>query len=84
MSKIYVRERTHIGRGAGRPRFVIVAVEGTELKFYAPHIRKSELDALATDLSLQVVYLPRGEKADQDDVREGNGKGRRRRQHTLD
>ncbi len=84
MSKIFVRERTHIGRGAGRPRFAIVAIEGTDLRFYTPHIRKSELEALATDLSIQVVYLPRGEKADQEDVREGNGKGRRRRQRNPD
>ena len=43
MSKIFVRERRHIGQGAGRPRFAIVAIEGADLKVYAPHIRKAEL-----------------------------------------
>jgi len=84
MSKIFVRERTHIGRGAGRPRFAIVALEGTDLKIYTPHIRKSELEALVAELGIQVVYLPRGEKAGQEDVSEGTGKGRRRRQRNQD
>jgi len=84
MSKIFVRERTHIGRGTGRPRFAIVALEGTDLKVYAPHIRKSELEALSTELGIQVVYLPRGENSDQEKVSEGTGKGRRRRQRNQD
>ena len=84
MSKIFVRERTHIGRGAGRPRFAIVALEGTDLKIYTPHIRKSELEALVAESGIQVVYLPRGEKAGQEDVSEGTGKGRRRHQRNQD
>jgi len=84
MSKIFVRERTHVGRGAGCPRFAIVAVEGTDLKVYTPHIRKSELEALVAESGVQVVYLPRGEKADQEEVLEGTGRGRRRRQRNQD
>ena len=84
MSKIFVRERTRVGRGAGRPRFAVVAVEGAELKVYTPHIRKSELEFLATELSVQVIYLPRGEKSDEEEVQEGTGKGRRRRQRDRD
>jgi hypothetical protein len=81
MSKIFVRERRHIGQGAGRPRFAIVAVEGADLKVYAPHVRKAELEKLAEALSAEVVYLPRGEKAESEPAEEeaGKGKGKRRR-----
>lgn len=78
MSKIFVRERRHIGQGAGRPRFAIVAVEGAELKVYAPHIRKAELEKLAEAIGAEVVYLPRGEKTEKE-VGEEAGKGKRRR-----
>jgi hypothetical protein len=84
MSKIFVRERTHIGRGAGRPRFAIVAVEGTELKIYTPHIRKSEIEALVAETGVQVFHLPRGKEADQEDIQEGTGKGHRRRMRNQD
>jgi len=79
MSKIFVRERRDIGKGAGRPRFAIIAVEGADLKVYAPHIRKAELEKLAEDIGAQIVYLPRGEKAGQEEGGEEAGKGKRRR-----
>ena len=79
MSKIFVRERRHIGQGAGRPRFAIVAVEGADLKVYAPHIRKSELHKLAEAVGAEVVYLPRGDKAGDEEVEQEAGKGKRRR-----
>jgi len=78
MSKIFVRERRHIGQGAGRPRFAIVAIEGADLKVYAPHIRKAELEKLAEAIGAEVVYLPRGEKTEQEEDKEA-GKGKRRR-----
>jgi hypothetical protein len=79
MSKIFVRERRHIGQGAGRPRFAIVAVEGADLKVYAPHIRKAELEKLAEELKAEIVYLPRGEKAGNEQSEDEAGKGKRRR-----
>jgi cysteine synthase len=79
MSKIFVRERRQIGQGAGRPRFAIVAIEGVDLKVYAPHIRKVELEKLAEAVGAEVVYLPRGEKVGEEESREEAGKGRRRR-----
>jgi hypothetical protein len=79
MSKIFVRERRDIGQGAGRPRFAIIAVEGADLKVYAPHIRKAELEKLAEEVGAQIVYLPRGEKAGQEEHNEEAGKGKRRR-----
>ena len=76
MSKIFVRERRQIRRGAGKPRFAVVAVEGPELKVFLPHIRKAELEALAGAVGAEIVYLPRGEKAGEDEGKEGGGRGR--------
>jgi len=63
MVKIFVRERRKISKGAGRPRFAIVATEGTDLKLIAPHIRKYELEALASAVGAEVTYLARAEKS---------------------
>ncbi len=76
MAKIFVRERTHIGKGEGRPRFAIVGVEGSDLKFFQIHIRKSELDAIAQSIGAEVVELPRGTGQD---VGEGSGGGKRQK-----
>jgi len=78
MSKIFVRERRHAGRGTGRPRFAIVAVQGADLKVFKPRIRKAELEMLAAETGAEIVYLPcgaglpRGEQAE-----EPQGKARR-------
>ena len=60
MSRIFVRKRRHSGPGAGRPQFAVVAVEGAELTFYRPYLRRSELEALAEAIGAEVVYLPAG------------------------
>jgi hypothetical protein len=77
MSKIFVRERQNVGQGAGRPRFAVMAVEGTDLKIYTQLIRMFELEKLAEAVGAEVVYLPRGEKAGEQE--HGEGKRRRRR-----
>lgn len=64
MSTIFVRERRHVGEGAGRPRFAIVAAFGTDLHIYQTHIRKDELEKLAEAVAAEIIYLPRGEKAE--------------------
>jgi hypothetical protein len=79
MAKIYVRERTNVGKGAGRPRFAVVAVEGTDLRFYTQHMRKIELEKLAETVGAELVYLPRGEKAGEEGGSQGRGGKRRRR-----
>ncbi len=73
MGKLFVRERSRVGRGAGMPRFVIVAVTGTDLRLFAMHIRKVELEKLAEETGLEIVYLPRGENADKDENAEHDG-----------
>ncbi|MEN6342852.1 MAG: hypothetical protein ABFC89_09865 [Methanospirillum sp.] len=55
--KIYVRERTKVGEGVRQPRYVILAVAGGDLTFYAHHFRKTELERLASDCGAELVYL---------------------------
>ncbi len=77
MSKIFVRERRQVGPGAGMPRFAIVATLGTDLRVFARHIRKAELEKLAEACDAEVVYLPRGEHAGEEEAEHGkHGHGR--------
>lgn len=76
MSKIFVRERRHAGRGTGRPRFAIVAVHGIDLNVFQPRVRRAELEAIAAETGAEIIYLPRGEHAD-----EPQSKGRRGHHH---
>lgn len=83
MAKIFVRNRRRYGKGAGRPRFAIVAVEGLDLKVYARHIRRKELEALAESVSAEVIYLPGGDESQDDQAEEGDG-GRHRHRRRQD
>jgi hypothetical protein len=76
MTKIFVRERNRVGKGEGLPRFAIVGVQGSDLKFFQLHVRKSELDAIAQAAGAEVVMLPRGTGKD---VGDGSGGGKRER-----
>ncbi len=55
--KIYVRERTKVGEGVRQPRYIVLAVTGGDLKVYAHHWRKTELEQIASDLGAELVYL---------------------------
>jgi hypothetical protein len=74
MAKIFVRERARVGKGEGLPRFAIVGVHGSDLKFFQLHVRKSELDAIAQAVGAEVVMLPRGTG---ENAGEGSGGGQR-------
>ncbi len=76
MAKIFVRERTRVGKGEGLPRFAIVGVQGSDLKFFQLHLRKSELDAIAQTVGAEIVMLPRGTG---ENAGEGSGGGKRQR-----
>lgn len=56
-AKIYVRERRKIEKGEKKPRFRVLGVSGADLKLYARHIRKQEIDQLAKSVGAEVVYL---------------------------
>jgi hypothetical protein len=58
------------------PRFAVVGVEGSDLKFFQLHVRKSELDAIALSIGAEVVMLPRGTG---EDVGDGSGGGKRKK-----
>jgi hypothetical protein len=77
MSKIFVRERRNVGRGSGTPRFEIVAVTGVDLRVYHSHVRKVEVEKIASDLAAEIVYLPRGE-GEGEAAQEGRGRKRGR------
>ncbi len=79
MTKIFVRHRRHVGKGAGRPRFAIVAVQG-DLKIFKTRVRRAELEKIAAEAGAEIVYLPRGEQADGPEAEGGKGQRRRRRQ----
>ena len=79
MSRLFVRERQNVGKGAGRPRLEILAVEGVDLKVNHTPIRKVELETLAADIGAEIVYLPRGEGDGDGGEQRGAGGGRRRR-----
>jgi hypothetical protein len=51
-------------------------VEGSDLKFFQLHIRKSELDAIAQSIGAEVVMLPRGTG---EDAGKGSGGGKRQK-----
>lgn len=76
MAKIFVRERSRIGKGEGRPRFAVVGVEGNDLKFFQVHVRKSELDVIAQSVGAEIVMLPRGTGEGAGD---GSGGGKRQK-----
>jgi len=82
MSRIFVRERTRVGKGDKKPRFILVAAEGVDLDIFTLLVRKSELDALATAIGAEVVFLPRGEKKAQAEAEpageEGKGKKKKK------
>lgn len=78
MAKIFVRERNRIGKGEGQPRFAVVGVEGSDLKFFQVHVRQSELDAIAASVGAEVVMLPRGTGENAGD---GSGGGKRQKKN---
>ncbi len=81
MAKIFVRERTHVSKGEGQPRFAIVGVQGTDLKIFKAHVRRVELDVIAQAIGAEIVTLPRGSGEHEED---GGGHRRRgRRKHGM-
>jgi len=75
MSKIFVRHRRHVGQGAGRPRFAIIAAHGADLSVYMTRVRRAELEKIAAEIGAEIVYLPQGASEGEG----GQGQGRRRR-----
>lgn len=56
MNMIFARERRKMENGEKRPRYRVVAATG-DVKFFAEHVRKLELENIAKQIGAQVVYL---------------------------
>lgn len=62
---IFVRERRKIIEGEKKPRFAVVGVAGTDLKIYARHIRKNEIEQIAEAIGAELFYLKAGKEDDE-------------------
>jgi len=60
-TKIFVRERRKVEKGEKKPRFRVVGVSGGDVKLYARHIRKKELEQLKTASGAEIVWLDAGQ-----------------------
>ncbi len=58
MSKIFVRERRKMEKGEKKPRLRVVGVSGKDVKIYTKHIRKIELETIAKESGVEIIYLP--------------------------
>jgi hypothetical protein len=70
--KIFVRERRKVEKGEKKPRFRVVGVSGGELKIYADHFRKKELEQIAQETGAAIIWLEAGKG-------KGDGKGKSER-----
>lgn len=66
--KIFYRERRKVGKEEKKPRFKMVAVAGVDLKVYANHLRKQELEQIAESIGAELVLLKGGGKGDEKEV----------------
>ena len=62
--KIFYRERLKVGKGEKKPRFMLVAVAGLDMKVYGKHLRKSELEQIAKAVGAKLILLEGGEGKD--------------------
>ena len=67
-AKIFYRERTKVGSGKKAPKFKLVAIAGIEMKVYAKHVRKQELEQMAKAVGAELVFLQVDKKKSQDEV----------------
>jgi hypothetical protein len=55
--KIFYRERIKVGAKEKKPRFKLVAVAGVDIKFYAEHLKKKELEDIAASVGADLVLI---------------------------
>ena len=66
--KIFYRERRKVGEKEKKPRFKMVAVASVDLKVYANHLRKQELEQIAESIGAELILLKGGEKGSEKEV----------------
>lgn len=85
--KIFIRERRKVGERDKKPRFVIVAISDIDLKVKVMHVRKQEIEEIASQLGAEIIYLKpvKDDEDDDDHGHEGCGReGHRREGHRRD
>jgi hypothetical protein len=68
--KIFYRERHKVGTKEKKPRFKLVAVADVNITFYADHLRKKELEEIATSVGADLLLLkvPKDGKVKEDEI----------------
>jgi hypothetical protein len=61
-AKIFYRERQKIGKKEKKPRFKLVAIAGIDMKIYANHLRKKDLEDIAKAVGAELILLKGGDK----------------------
>lgn len=62
-AKIFYRERVKSKEGQQTPRFRVIAASNVDLKIYADHFRKKELEQLAKETKSKLVELKQDKKS---------------------
>ena len=60
--KIFYRERAQVGEGDQLPRFTLVATADLDLKIHVTHMRKAELEQIASAVGAELIELTVPEK----------------------
>ena len=66
--KIFYRERQKVAEGKKQPRFKLVAVADINLKVYGKHMRRSELEQIASAVGAELILLTHGDKKYKEDT----------------
>jgi hypothetical protein len=66
--KIFYREREKAAEGKKQPRYKLVAVADVNLKVYGKHLRRSELDQIASAVGAELILLTHGDKKYKDET----------------
>ncbi|PHR28743.1 MAG: hypothetical protein COA36_05435 [Desulfotalea sp.] len=61
--KIFYRERSRVKEGSRTPRFRIIAVSGIDLRVYAGHLRKKEIEKIAKETKAELILLKQDKKS---------------------
>jgi hypothetical protein len=60
--RIFYRERLKVGEGEKKPRYIVVAIAGIDMKVYEQHLRKKELEQIARAVGAELVFMKNEEK----------------------
>lgn len=56
-AKIFIRERRKVEKGEKKPRFRVVGTAGTDLKLKVDHVRKQEIEQIASSIGAELILL---------------------------